>query len=446
MEQASIRTWLRPGMSVKRWAALLIVGVLLASLSIAMGIAWVYRTYELPAGFTHIVQLVTLQAVPHPARGLLLFGIGLSILAYAVWRMIASIVTPLISRGSRRSSVAEIVAEARFGKPAPDLKVVVIGGGTGRSTALRGLKHANVGITAIVTVTDDGGSTGRLRTDFDMPAPGDIRNCIVALSDAESVVGKLFNYRFERESETLAGHSFGNLFIAALTQVTGDFEQAVIESGRVLATHGRVLPTTLEDVRLGARLVDGRVVTGETSVGHSPAPIDRIFLEPARPRGYEPAITAILEADLVVLGPGSLYTSVLPNLLVDGVREAIRFSRARTVYVCNVATQQGETDHYDVEDHVRAIVSHLGDSSLDFVLANGQAVAGTGRTGPISVIPAGGPRVAGVDLVTRDLVDPTDSTRHHADRLAAALVELAQRSGPSVSRGANRQQVGQRSA
>jgi uncharacterized cofD-like protein len=430
-------------MSVKRWAGLLVVGVLLASLSVAMGIAWVYRTFDLPSGFTHLVQLATLQAVPHPMRGLFLFGLGLAVLGYAVWRMVVSIVTPLVAQGARRSSVAEIVAEARFGKTLPELNVVVIGGGTGLSTALRGLKHANVGITAIVTVTDDGGSTGRLRTDFDMPAPGDIRNCIVALSDAESTVGKLFNYRFERESATLGGHSFGNLFIAALTQVTGDFEQAVIESGRVLATHGRVLPTTLEDVRLGARLVDGTIVTGETSVGTSPVPIDRIFLDPERPRGYEPAISAILGADLIVLGPGSLYTSVLPNLLVDGVREAIRFSRARTVYVCNVATQQGETDDYDVADHVRAIVAHLGDHTLDVVLANGEPVATEAGSGPVAVVASNARTVNGVELVTRELVDPTNPLRHDPDRLAEALIEQARRPRMSAK---SPQVVGQRSA
>ena len=446
MEHTSVWTWLRPGMSIKRWAGLLIVGVLLASLSVAMGIAWVYRTFELPSGLTSLVQLGTLQAVPHPARGLFLFGIGFAVMAYAIWRMIASVVAPLIALGPRRSSVAGIVAEARFGRAAPKLNVVVIGGGTGLSTALRGLKHVNVGITAIVTVTDDGGSTGRLRTDFDMPAPGDIRNCIVALSDAESTVGKLFNYRFERESETLGGHSFGNLFIAALTQVTGDFEQAVIESGRVLATHGRVLPTTLEDVRLGARLSGGTIVTGETAVGNSPEPIDRIFLEPARPRGYEPAIAAILGADLIVLGPGSLYTSVLPNLLVDGVREAIRFSRGRTVYVCNVATQQGETDDYDVADHVRAIIEHLGENTLDVVLANGEQVGEENRGGPVSVIARNDLTVAGIELITRDMVDPANRLRHDAGRLADALVEQARRPRVAVNRSDSSQPAGQRTA
>ena len=429
MRDTHLRTWLRPGMSVKRWAALLLAGVLLACLAISMGIAWTYRTHDLPGTLTRLIQLGTLQAVPHPARGILLFTLGLSMLGVALWGMVRSILAPFVDRSATGSSVAEIVAEHRFGPVSPDLNVVVIGGGTGLATALRGLKHANVGITAIVTVADDGGSTGRLRTDFEMPAPGDIRNCIVALSDAESTVGKLFNYRFEGESATLSGHSFGNLFIAALTQVTGNFEQAVIESGRVLATRGRVLPSTLEDVHLTARLIDGSTVSGESAVGHSHSPIDRIALEPARPRGYEPAISAILGADLVVLGPGSLYTSVLPNLLVAGVREAIEFSRARTVYVCNVATQHGETDAFGVDEHVRAVIGYLGENVLDYVIANDH------RTDlgfqpdepdrPVAVVPGMSQTTAGVRVIHRDLVDPDNGLWHDSDKLAQALLDVA---------------------
>jgi uncharacterized cofD-like protein len=424
MRPTSIRMWLRPGMSVKRWAALLVVGVLLASLSLAMGIAWAYRTHDLPDPITRLVQVATLQAVPHPARGLLLFALGAALLLVAAWKTMASLVVPLVARAPR--SVAEIVAEHRFGPATPALRVVVVGGGSGLSNLLGGLKRTGAGITAVVTVTDDGGSTGRLRTDFDMPAPGDIRNCIVALSDAESTVGRLFDYRFERESATLGGHSFGNLFIAALTQVTGDFEQAVTESGRVLATRGRVLPTTVDSVRLGARLSDGSVVLGETEVSRSRSRIERIFLEPRHAPAHGAAVEALLGADLIVLGPGSLYTSVLPNLVVDGVRDAIRRSAARTVYVCNVATQRGETDGFDVADHVRAIVAHLGEGTLDLVLADGGPAAAS-RAGGVSVIASNDGTVAGVPLMTRDLVDPADPTRHHAERLADALVALVRR-------------------
>ena len=429
MKTTHLRTWLRPGMSVKRWAALLLGGVLLTCLAISMGIAWTYRTHELPDGLTRLIQIGTLQPVPHPVRGIVLFLVGLTMLTVAVWQVIRSILAPFVDRSDSGASVAQIVAEHRFGPVRPDLNVVVIGGGTGLSTALRGLKHANVGITAIVTVADDGGSTGRLRTDFDMPAPGDIRNCIVALSDAESTVGKLFNYRFEGESASLSGHSFGNLFIAALTQVTGNFEQAVIESGRVLATRGRVLPTTLEDVHLNARLIDGSLVSGESAIGHSSLPIAEIVLEPARPKGYEPAIAAILGADLIVLGPGSLYTSVLPNLLVAGVREAIQFSRARTAYVCNVATEDGETEAFGVDEHVRAVVDHLGEDVLDYVLANDHPSDADVRpevwTGAVAVMPSRAATAAGVHVIRRDLVDRENNLRHDSDKLARALLEVA---------------------
>lgn len=416
-------------MSVKRWAALLLAGVLLTCLALSMGIAWTYRTHDLPNGLTQLIQIGTLQAVPHPVRGIVLFLLGLGMLTVAVWQVVRSVLAPFVDRTDSGSSVAQIVAEHRFGPVSPDLNVVVIGGGTGLSTALRGLKHANVGITAIVTVADDGGSTGRLRTDFEMPAPGDIRNCIVALSDAESTVGKLFNYRFENESATLSGHSFGNLFIAALTQVTGNFELAVIESSRVLATRGRVLPTTLEDVHLTARLVDGTHLSGESMIGHSPLPIAEIFLEPARPQGYEPAIAAILGADLIVLGPGSLYTSVLPNLLVAGVREAIQFSRARTVYVCNVATQDGETNAFGVDEHVRAVVDYLGRDVLDYVIANDRPSDLDERfvdgVESVSVSPSAVVSSAGVPVVHRDVVDQENGLWHDSDKLARVLLEVA---------------------
>lgn len=430
MRTTQLRTWLRPGMAVKRWAILLIGGVLLACLALSMGLAWIYRTHDLPYVFSQLIQIGTLQPIPHPLRGILLFILGLGMLGIAVWQVVRSLLAPFVARSSSGTSVADIVAEHRFGPSHPDLNVVVIGGGTGLSTALRGLKHANVGITAIVTVADDGGSTGRLRTDFEMPAPGDIRNCIIALSDAESTVGRLFNYRFEEESATLAGHSFGNLFIAALTQVTGSFEQAVIESARVLATRGRVLPTTLEDVHLNARLIDGSRVSGESAIGHSPCPISRIFLEPSRPKGYEPAISAILGADLIVLGPGSLYTSVLPNLLVAGVREAIHLSRARAVYVCNVATQGGETDAFGVDEHVRAVVEYLGEDILDYVIANDRRIPEAGRSvewaGEFAVVPSTTDLSAGIRVIRRDLIDRSNGLWHDSDKLARALLEVAQ--------------------
>lgn len=432
MKRTQLRTWLRPGMLVKRWVGLLMVGITLTSLALAMGLAWLYRTYEFPAPASWLVRGLTLQFIPHPEREFVFLGIGGVVILLAFWHGSKAVLSPLMARRNDGASLAEIVAEHRFGPEKPELNVVTIGGGTGLSTLLRGLKKHNVAITAIVTVADDGGSTGRIRQEFNMPAPGDIRNCIESLADDESTLGKLFNYRFEKNGSDLSGHSLGNLFITALTQVTGSFEQAVIESGRVLAIRGRVIPSTLENVALCAEMVDGSVVAGESAIAESPVPIKRVFLSPERPDGYEPALAAILSADLVVLGPGSLYTSVLPNLMVGGVAEAIRWTEGKVVYVCNVATQPGETDHFGPADHIRAIVDHVGEDVLDYALVNSNRdpasqIKPEWHVDAVSV--AGeepiGDRVGGLKLITRDVVNDANPLRHDPEKLSAALIDIA---------------------
>ena len=423
------RTWLRPGMLIKRWAALFMLGMVLTSLALAMALVYAYRYVAFPTRATELIQALTLQFLPRPARFALVLGIGLGCLAFGFWRLSHSVISPLMARSAPGGNLAKIVAEHRFGPDRPALNVVAIGGGTGLSTLLRGLKHRDVGITAIVTVSDDGGSTGRIREEFNMPAPGDIRSCIVALADAESTVGRLFQYRFDQENSALAGHSFGNLFITALTQVTGSFEQAVIESARVLAVRGRVLPSTLENVSLAAELVDGSVVRGESTISRKKAPIKRIFLEPRRPHGYEPALSAILNADLIVLGPGSLYTSVLPNLQVEGITQAIRWSAGQVVYVCNVATQPGETDHFGPADHINAIIDELGQGVLTAALVNSNAAPASAikpewRVDPVTY---DGLVLAdrSVRVIARDVVNDHNPLRHDPDKLAAVLHELA---------------------
>jgi uncharacterized cofD-like protein len=261
----------------------------------------------------------------------------------------------------------------------------------------------------------------------------------VALADAESTVGRLFQYRFDQQSSQLAGHAFGNLFITALTQVTGSFEQAVIESARVLAVRGRVLPSTLENVSLAAELVDGSVVRGESTISRKLAPIKRVFLEPASPNGYEPALSAILNADLVVLGPGSLYTSVLPNLLVEGIKQAVRWSAGRVVYVCNVATQPGETDHFGVADHIAAIEQELGPGVLTDVLVNSNFDPASGikpewRVDPVTY---DGQKVADrvVRVIDRDVVDDHNPLRHDPNKLATILLEIARGDASTLSAG-----------
>jgi uncharacterized cofD-like protein len=428
MNARNFRMMLRPGMMIKRWLALLMISVVLLSLALAMGAAWVYRHYDVPGQFQGFVRYVTLQVIPHPWREIIVFVVGLFLLGFSIVRLSRSLIGPLLAGDPGGRALAEILNEHRFGPKPTEFNVVTIGGGTGLSALLRGLKRTNVSITAIVTVADDGGSTGRIRNVFNIPAPGDIRNCLVALADAESTMGQLFHYRFDKEESELAGHAFGNLFITAMTQVTGSFEEAVTESARVLAVHGRVLPSTLENVTLCADLVDGTTARGESTISHEKPAISRIFLEPQRPEGYRPALAAILNADLIILGPGSLYTSVLPNLLVDGVNEAIRWSSGTTMYVCNVATQEGETDDLDFKGHVDEIVHYLGKGELDYVLVNNNPAPDSAIRPEwnVKVIAHDGTteQAAGAQVIARDVVSDRNPLRHDPEKLAQALLDI----------------------
>lgn len=254
------------------------------------------------------------------------------------------------------------------------LRVVAFGGGTGLSMLLRGLKEYTSRITAVVAVTDDGGSSGRLRQEMGVLPPGDIRDCLVALADAEPLMKQLFDYRFDGEGP-LAGHSFGNLFIAAMSEITGDFELAIKESSKVLVVRGHVLPSTLDNCALGAVLEDGTVAMGETSISSSSLAIRKVFLEPAACTPLSETLHAIEEADVIVLGPGSLYTSVMPNLLVEGIAESIALSDAVKIYVCNVMTQPGETDGYTAQQHLGAIYDHAGTDVVDVVIVNNSPIS-----------------------------------------------------------------------
>lgn len=268
------------------------------------------------------------------------------------------------------------------------LKIVSIGGGTGLSTLLSGLK-VYVGkdsvsidvngdswietLTAVVTVTDDGGSSGRLREEFQILPPGDIRNCMVALAEDEHLLTKLFQYRFESEGD-LSGHSFGNLFLAALADVTGDFLEAIKVSSEVLAIKGRIFPSTVEDIALVAELEDGRVIRGETNIVESRSPIRKLRLSNEHCRPLPETLDAIEHADIVTIGPGSLYSSIIPNLLVDGIVDAMRASHALKVYICNIMTQPGETDHFSAEDHLRVLFDYSPELKLDYVVVNNATI------------------------------------------------------------------------
>jgi len=330
-------------------------------------------------------------------------------------------------------------------KPGPQhrpagMRVVAVGGGTGLSTVLRGLKHYVArrrqengrhpisDLAAVVTVTDDGGSSGRLRHEYQILPPGDIRNCMVALSQDEALLGRLFQYRFH-SGRGLRGHSFGNLFLTALSHVTGDFAEAVRVSGEVLAIRGRIYPSTLEDVSLEAVMSDGKTVRGETRIVRKGKKIRRIRLEPRQVRPLPEVLEAIARADLILVGPGSLYTSVLPNLLVSGVAEAIESSPAIRVYIANLMTQPGETQGYSLTDHVRVIYQHTRRKLFDWVVANNQPVSPAVErryrargAEPVRVSVAGLQRM-GLRCLLDNLIEEHGVIRHNSNRLAQLLVE-----------------------
>jgi uncharacterized cofD-like protein len=305
---------------------------------------------------------------------------------------------------------------------------VTIGGGTGLSTMLRGLKTYSANITAIVTVADDGGSSGRLRRELGVLPPGDFRNCIVALADAEPLMARLFQYRFGQGSG-LDGHSFGNLFIVAMSGITGNFEEAIREASRVLAVRGQILPSTLENVTLCAELAGEAHVLGESKISAANTPIQRVYLQPERPAAFPDAVRAILEADIVVVGPGSLYTSILPNLLVDGIAKALASTEALRVYVCNVATQPGETDEFRASDHVRALLRHVRGQPIDVVLANDNHSGEIKPEWNVQHVVADLEAIEqlGVDVALFDVVNPHNALRHSPDRLTAAIAQLYER-------------------
>lgn len=417
---ASAWKWLVPGIGIKRWLLLLFSGIILLALGAAYLLANFYREQAFPPAFYYL----TLQFIPRLARAALFGALGIGAVVLALVRLSRSLLEPFIRPGSE--PVVETVYRHRQRERGP--KMVAIGGGTGLATLLRGLKEHTSNVTAIVTVADDGGSSGRLRRELGVLPPGDFRNCIAALAQSESLTTQLFQYRFP-EGHGLDGHSFGNLFIAAMAGVTGSFESALAESSRVLAVRGRILPSTLQNVTLTADLreeVEGKLsrVAGESRITASGGSIERIYLEPGDVRPYPEAIRALLDADAILLGPGSLYTSIMPNLLVRDIVRAMRASRAIKIYVCNVATQRGETDHYSAADHVAVIERHVGTGLVDVVLANDRldvdfsaVPSGVGEL----VQPGDVPRTR---LVISDLIDVEHPWRHDSHKLARAVMDV----------------------
>lgn len=416
--------WLIPGIGVKRWILILMAGIITLGLAIALGLLKLVGTADTTAIMEVLNKLTWWQVVVMLAAGMLLVAIG-------VVKLSRNLLAPY--RKHQQGHIIDVVhAHSRQRR---GLKVASIGGGTGLPSVLRGLKAYTSNITAIVTVADDGGSSGRLRRELGVLPPGDLRNNIAALADAESLMTRLFQYRFDRGD--LRGHAFGNLFIAALAAVVeehgqGSIPEALIEIERVLNIQGRVLPATLQDVNLVATVqppASQRTlrIYGESKITETGGHILEIALEPADVKAYEPSVEAILNADVVVIGPGSLYTSILPNLLVGGIRDALRATNAYKIYVCNVAVQPGETAGYTVAEHVMALERYIGRGVFQVVLANNAypPLPRDSKTIFVQPVPEHHEVLQRYEVFYTDLIDPNFPWRHAPNKLAQAILSLS---------------------
>jgi uncharacterized cofD-like protein len=436
-------------MGVKRWLLLMFLGLLVLAIGGVQFLRQVTKDLEPGGPAQAVVDLVTLQFLPFAVRGLLIGCLGAALVVVGAWRLARNLTQPL--RADGETPLADVIYQKRFLARGP--RIVAIGGGTGLSVLLRGLKLHTSNITAIVTVADDGGSSGALREELGIPPVGDIRNCIAALADAEPLMSELLGYRFpggtridggpvETERGGLGGHPVGNLLLAAMTALEGgDFEEGVRRMNRVLAVRGMVVPASATPINLVARTRDGITISGQSTIMRTRA-IDRVWIEPADVRASHDAIAAIAEAEIVVLGPGSLYTSVLPVLLIPEIRRAVADADGMRVYVCNVATQVGETEGYDLADHVEALLAHTQPDLVDLVLANDRFDAAhdadptaDAEQPPGAVEPRWPPDVEPVPHLVTDAVADLDQPNHHdPDRLAAAILRAWEREGSAVRR------------
>ena len=398
--------WLYPGMFIKRWIFLSTFGIILVAM-----------------GFTMVISERTPQNKTFAGIIVVLGGL---IVITSVSRIINSFVTAVLPE--RKEQLVDKVYQKRILERGP--RIITIGGGTGLSTLLHGLKEYTSNITAVVTVADDGGSSGRLRKELNVLPPGDIRNCLVALADTGPLMEKLFQFRFN-DGKDLKGHNFGNLFITAMSKVTGDFEQAIKASSKVLAIRGSVVPATLTRVVLKALHKDGTETLGESKIPKKESPIEKIFIKPPDCRPTVESLEAIKKAHVIILGPGSLYTSVMPNLLIEGMYAAIKQSKAVKVYVCNVMTQAGETDNYTASAHVKAIIEHTGPGVVDYCVVN------TGRIPPELFEKYEGEnaypvlvdeermKALGCEIIKANVIDTDKVVRHDPHKLAKIIAELA---------------------
>jgi uncharacterized cofD-like protein len=405
--------WLVPGLKVKRWLLIGLLGISLVMVGVAiMG--------DVLLNLSIFIKDTTFTV----NTGLMLTGLGIATAIFGFKRLIWSLLNVVLP--GNEDNLVELVFQKRQLKRGP--KIVVVGGGTGLGVLLRGLKEYTSNVTAIVTVSDDGGSSGRLRGELGILPPGDTRNCLLALADTENLMEDLFNHRF-KEGTGLKGHNVGNLLLAAMTEITGDFNLAIQELSKVLAIRGQVLPATLTSVTLVAKMASGKIIRGETKITGSGAAIERISLEPGLVEPLPEALTAIEEADAVVLGPGSLYTSIIPNLLVLGIPSALAATRAPVFYVCNVMTQPGETNRYTAYQHLQSIIEHGGRDVVDYIIVNTQPISarmlekyGAEGAHPVKVDEELIAK-AGVKLIKADLVNQYNMVRHDGDKLARVIMK-----------------------
>lgn len=410
---------------------MILFGITLLAFGAAVLVIDFYRSTE-SSFWTQLLSLLSLRFFNRPLRALIFGSLGFTFIALGIFQLNRSLLKPFIKPGE---VILDTIASYRIKEKGP--KIVTIGGGTGLSVLLRGLKYHTHNLTALVTVTDDGGSSGELRKCLGILPPGDIRACLAALSDDEDLLTQLFQYRFGKNAG-INGHSLGNLLISALSDITGSFEDAVAESGVVLAVRGKVLPSTLHDVKLVAEVArpgqkKEEKVVGESSITKMGGVIMRVWLEPNSPSPYPPALQAILNADLIIIGPGSLYTSVLPNLLVPELANALRVSKALKFYICNVANQKGETDGYKVLDHVKAIEKHLQDQHLDLIVCNNDFV----KRIPVGTewVMADAELEEQYSVYYAPLADEDNPWRHDSKKLAQVIMDLFyERTGPLQNR------------
>lgn len=420
-ELRRLSRWFLPGMGVKRWMLMILAGITLLGVSLAVFLDDFYRSGLTNPALLEIFSIASLQFLPRIVRVLIFAGLGIGLVISGIGGLNRSLLKPFIGPGK---SIVDELANYRRRDRGP--RIVTIGGGHGLATLLRGLKTYTRNLTAVVTVADDGGSSGRLRESFGILPPGDIRNCLAALSNDEQMLTQLFQYRFSSMDE-LEGHSFGNLFITALADITGSFEGAIAESGKVLSVSGRVLPSTLHDVKLVADMQLPNVpiqvrVQGESRIPKMAGQVRRLWLEPNDAPAFPPVIKAILNADMVVVGPGSLYTSLLPNLLVKDLLGAIHASRAVKVYVCNIATQAGETDMYSCYDHIHALEEHLGDGVFNVLLCNDNYEGSLSDDS--QWVRADEKTLSDSRSYVADLTDKNNPWRHDSLKLAKTLIEI----------------------